>query len=192
MIIPSKDHVEWHELLSGKLNVQLKNFFFQMKITQVKNQIQKGTISIETAIDDLYALCTKFSKAKNMAEDIKSIFGDDYLEKPVVKIEEQNADAPIQEDLQAKDLMTLFKLEKEVEFYKKSVDQKEKEIQEKNKLIITLQEDNIYLRKKNTALYEVVQKIDEIESQVEGQAEKQAEKQEKESWSFFNIFKSNK
>jgi len=77
MKIPSKNRPEWQALLTGQINVPLKNFFFQMKITQAKNQIAKNKISLEEAIDELYELCVKFSKAKYMDIDIQNIFYSD-------------------------------------------------------------------------------------------------------------------
>jgi len=77
MDIPKKNRKEWRLLLTGDLNVSLKNFFFQMKVTQAKNQINNGKVSIENAIDEIYDLVIKFQKAKHMPEDIEQIFGKD-------------------------------------------------------------------------------------------------------------------
>ncbi len=74
--IPSKDRKEWRLLLTGDLNVSLKNFFFQMKVTQAKNQVMSGKIDIDEAVDEIYQLCHKFRKAKFMDEDLNKIFGD--------------------------------------------------------------------------------------------------------------------
>ncbi len=72
--VPPKERKEWRDLLTGKINVPLKNFFFQMKVTQAKNQVTTGKISIDKAIDDLHALCIKFFKTKNMNVDLSNIF----------------------------------------------------------------------------------------------------------------------
>ena len=72
--IPPKGRKEWRDLLTGKINVPLKNFFFQMKVTQAKNQVATGKISLDEAIDDIHALCIKFFKAKNMDVDLSNIF----------------------------------------------------------------------------------------------------------------------
>ena len=74
--IPDIHKKEWRELVTGQLNVFLKNFFFQMKVTQTIKLVKTGKLSVDEAIQDMYNLCVKFSKAKNMAEDLKAIFGD--------------------------------------------------------------------------------------------------------------------
>ena len=74
--IPDIHKKEWRELVTGQLNVSLKNFFFQMKVTQTKKLVNTGKLSVDEAVQDIYNLCVKFSKAKNMAEDLKAIFGD--------------------------------------------------------------------------------------------------------------------
>jgi len=72
--VPPKERKEWRDLLTGNLNIPLKNFFFQMKVTQAKNQIAMGKITLDEAIDDIHALCKKFFKAKNMDVDLANIF----------------------------------------------------------------------------------------------------------------------
>ena len=74
-IIPKKNKKEWKELVTGQLNVPLQNFFFQMKLTQTKNLLLNKKITIEKAVEDIHSLCVKFSKAKNMDNDIEAIFG---------------------------------------------------------------------------------------------------------------------
>jgi len=73
--IPNKNKKEWRDLVTGQLNVPLQNFFFQMKLTQTKNLLANDKISVEKAVEDMYNLCVKFSKAKNMDKDIEAIFG---------------------------------------------------------------------------------------------------------------------
>ncbi len=73
--LPSKNRQEWRDLLNGNLNVPLKNYFFQMKVTQARNQIKTGKFSLEEEVDNIYALCKKFIKAKNMDTDLANIFG---------------------------------------------------------------------------------------------------------------------
>ncbi len=65
---------EWRQLLNGELNVNLKNFFFQMKVTQLREMIKDNRIPMEVAVEELYTLTQKFSKAKYMDEDLKAIF----------------------------------------------------------------------------------------------------------------------
>lgn len=72
--VPQKERKEWRDLLTGELNVPLKNFFLQMKVTQAKNQVATGKISLEEAVEDIHNLCVKFFKAKNMDTDLATIF----------------------------------------------------------------------------------------------------------------------
>lgn len=76
--IPPKERKEWAELLTGKLDVKLKNFFFQMKVTDARSKIISKQISLADAIDDIYNLCEKFHKANNMPEDLKQIFNVEF------------------------------------------------------------------------------------------------------------------
>lgn len=182
MIIPPIARKEWSTLLNGELNVSLRNFFFQMKVTQARTQINNGTVSMETAISDLHTLCGKFSKAKNMDEDMKSIFGADYMNEiePI----------PIHIDLEKN---IELKYEEEILFYKKALERKETIVQEKNNLIITLQEEVIFLKEKVSILYEGLKEIEEMQDEIKEEnknvvIEEKVEKEAK-AWSFFNIFK---
>jgi len=85
--VPDKSRKEWQELVTGRLNVPLQNFFFQMKLTQTKNLLANGKISIEKAVEDMYNLCVKFSKAKNMNKDIEAIFGNQEVAGKSEKLE---------------------------------------------------------------------------------------------------------
>ena len=87
MFMPSKNNKKWKDLLTSEVEVSLKNFFFQMKVTQARDQIQKGSVTIESAIEDLHVLCNKFSAANNMQEDLESVFGKNYEKIEKEKIE---------------------------------------------------------------------------------------------------------
>ncbi len=104
--LPSKSRQEWRDLLNGNLNVPLKNYFFQMKVTQARNQIKTGKFSLEEEVDNIYALCKKFIKAKNMDTDLAKIFGANEEEKnseketekrPVVEFEHDDQQYVIEE-----------------------------------------------------------------------------------------------
>jgi len=73
--IPNKDRKEWKELVTGQLDIPLKNFFFQTKVTQIKSLFKNNKLSLEKAIEDIYNVSVKFSKEKNISEDIEAIFG---------------------------------------------------------------------------------------------------------------------
>ncbi len=200
MKIPSKSRKEWRQLLSGELDIPLKNFFFQMKVTQARTQIEKGIVSMESAINDLHILCNKFSKAKNMPEDLKLIFGENYMDdvpkKTVITKENETSDRTNITDITKektnndsnKNILKNIKSERELLFLTKSLEQKEKELQDKTKLTITLQEELILLRKKNSILYEGLHKIEEIKNENQ-EVENQSE--DKSGWSFFNLFKKS-
>lgn len=184
MKAPSKDRKEWKDLLEGKINVPLKNFFFQMKVTQAKNQIEKGIVPIDTATEELQTLCSKFIKAKNMYEDLQRIFGENFEEEDRKK-EEKIQTTPTGEK---PSLYDSLHYENKIMFYKNQLEQKERELQEKNKLIQALQEDIVIQKKKNDILYEGLLKIDEVKK--DSEAEKITKKEGKKGWSFFGILKN--
>jgi len=126
--IPSKDRKEWRDLLTGQINVPLKNFFFQMKVTQAKKQVEKGKITIEYAVDEIYNLCVKFSEAKYMDVDIQNIFGSAML------VNEENAQGETSK-IQDIEKNTLVIEEK------KLIDTKEKEKQERLNIIRMKEEE---------------------------------------------------
>lgn len=131
MFIPSKSNEKWKKLLTGESETPLKNFFFQMKVTQARNQIQKGAVTVVAAIDDLHALCNKFSTANNMQEDLESVFGKDYETKEKEQIENEK---------------NLIKKEKEKRIQdklkaRKILEEKAKKLQEENfKLVLDTKE----------------------------------------------------
>jgi predicted RNase H-like nuclease (RuvC/YqgF family) len=188
MILPAPTHENWKKLLNGELDVSLKNFFLQMKVTQAKSLIEKGNITIESAIDELHDLCNKFKKAKNMEDDLIGIFGEEALKEPIVTLNELNFSLPKKSDNfnNNQDLLDKLKYEREILFYKNKTELSERMLQEKESLITTLQEEILYLRKKNELLYEGIIKIENVK------AEHTIEKQDnKKGWSFFN-FRKNK
>lgn len=96
--IPPKERKEWRDLLTGQINVPLKNFFFQMKITQAKKQVKKAKVTVDDAVDEIYELCVKFSKAKYMDVDIQNIFGSEVSEKVAHIEEEKLVEQPVKEE----------------------------------------------------------------------------------------------
>ena len=165
--IPSKNHQKWHELLNGELNLPLKNFVFQMKVTQAINQIRKGTLNIDTAIDEIYALCSKFKAAKNMRADLALIFGTENLVPENTTLQENTQSSD--EDINQYKLL----------FFKKALALKEKDLKEKDALILNLQDEVILLKKKYALLKKGIGKIQDSSGV----------NKEKNNWSFFNLFK---
>jgi len=152
--IPSKDRKEWRDLLTGQINVPLKNFFFQMKITQAKKQVEKGKITVEDAVDEIYDLCVKFSKAKNMDVDIQNIFGSDTL----VNNESIRVEKPKVQNIEKKVLIVEEK---------NLIDTKEKEKQERLNALRMKEEEAKRQReldsKKQLGLAEKSAKSDKLE-----------------------------
>jgi hypothetical protein len=56
----------------GELNYNFQNFALQMKVSHLAMHIKSGKITEAQAIDELYALCEKYSLS--VANDIKKIF----------------------------------------------------------------------------------------------------------------------
>ncbi len=188
MKAPLKTRKEWKQLLTGEINPSIKNFFFQMKITQAKIQIEKKIVPLDKAIEDLQTLCQKFIKANNMYDDLKTVFGSNYEEedkRSVTKKEENTINLQYDNEW----LNTQLQYEKQIMFYKNQLSLKEKELKEKEKLIHLLQEDNVILKKKNNLLYDSIFKINQLEE--EGLNEQENSTNEK-NWSFFKIFKKTK
>lgn len=70
--IPPRDRKEWRDLVMNEIDYEFKNFVLQLKNTEYRRKIKKNEIDIETAIDELYTLCQKYSKA--VQGDFKIIF----------------------------------------------------------------------------------------------------------------------
>ncbi len=120
-MVLDKTRKEWRLLLTGDLNVPLKNFFFQMKVTQAKNQIKSGKIDIETAVDEIFDLVTKFQKAKYMSDDLNSIFGKeetiadkDVFEAIEESIKKENEETLTAKEKQKKILLENIKIQEEI------------------------------------------------------------------------------
>ena len=130
-MVLDKTRKEWRLLLTGDLNVPLKNFFFQMKVTQAKNQIKSGKIDVETAVDEIFDLVTKFQKAKYMSDDLNSIFGKeetiadkDVFEAIEESIKKENEEILTSKEKQKKILLENIKIQEEIarkQFQEKSI-----------------------------------------------------------------------
>ncbi len=167
--IPPRSNPKWKALLNGEIDISLKNFFFQMKVTQVKNQIKNGILPIDTAVDDIVTLCKKFRSARHMKDDLEAIFGKDLVISTVV---ERNSDYKNEPNEDIADL------NKKITFFKNALEKKTKDLKEKEKLILSLQEEVVLQKRKYEVLLNGVDKIKE--SKVEDN---------KNNWSFFKLFK---
>ena len=72
LTIPPKSRMEWRQLVTGRLQIEFKNYVLQMKVEQAKESIKNGTKTTEQAIDELHALCEKFALAVQI--DCQKIF----------------------------------------------------------------------------------------------------------------------
>lgn len=72
LTIPPKNRPEWRLLVTGRIQVEFKNYVLQMKVEQAKQNIKNGNITAEKAIEELHSLCEKFALAVQI--DCKNIF----------------------------------------------------------------------------------------------------------------------
>lgn len=70
--IPPKSRPEWRKLITGEISHEFKNYVLQLRIYQMRKDIQRGKVSIESSIDELYELSSKYSLA--VQADFKEIF----------------------------------------------------------------------------------------------------------------------
>lgn len=73
-MIPDRNRQEWHDLLSGRKNYELKNLVLQLRVEQAKRDIQSAKCTVKDAINEIYDLCVKYELA--VINDMKIIFGD--------------------------------------------------------------------------------------------------------------------
>jgi hypothetical protein len=96
MKVPSKDRKEWRQLLKGELGISFNNFFYQAKILQARTEIERGKLSIDEAVEQIYDFTTQFCEAKYVSEDIEKIFG--------MKINNESQDKTVKENKEDIDL----------------------------------------------------------------------------------------
>lgn len=70
--IPPITRKEWLDLLNGDIQHTFNNYVLQMRVYQAQKEIKEGKTSQAAALDDLYALCTKYSLT--CQDDFISIF----------------------------------------------------------------------------------------------------------------------
>ncbi|MBR4440816.1 MAG: hypothetical protein IKS00_04610 [Bacteroidales bacterium] len=70
--IPPKSRPEWSKLVTGEIQHEFRNYVLQVRIYQIRKDIQMGRSTLESSIDCLYELCMKYSLAVHA--DIKEIF----------------------------------------------------------------------------------------------------------------------
>ncbi len=72
--LPPKDREEWRRLVRNELSHYFQNYVLQMKVAYYGRKIKEGSIDIQTAVDEVYALCIKYIKA--VQRDFRVIFKD--------------------------------------------------------------------------------------------------------------------
>jgi len=70
--IPEKNRSEWKKMITGEIEHKYKNYVLQIKIHQIRKDINRGKKTIEDAIDELYELCSKYALA--VQSDFRQIF----------------------------------------------------------------------------------------------------------------------
>ncbi|MBO7141696.1 MAG: hypothetical protein J6V76_01100 [Bacteroidales bacterium] len=70
--IPSKSRPEWAKLITGEIQHEFKNYVLQLRIYQIRKDIEHGRTTVEKSLDSLYELCMKYSLA--VRADFKEIF----------------------------------------------------------------------------------------------------------------------
>lgn len=70
--IPPKSRPEWRKLITGEIQYEFKNYVLQLRIYQIRKDIEHGRTTLDKSIDQLYDLCRKYSLA--VQADFKEIF----------------------------------------------------------------------------------------------------------------------
>ena len=70
--IPPRSLAEWSKLITGEIQHEFKNYVLQLRIYQIRKDIEHGRTTVERSVDSLYELCMKYQLA--VAQDCKEIF----------------------------------------------------------------------------------------------------------------------
>ncbi len=70
--LPPKSRIEWTQLINGEIDHKFKNYVLQIRIYQMRKDIAMGRLTLQTAVDQLYEICCKYSLA--VQTDCKEIF----------------------------------------------------------------------------------------------------------------------
>ncbi len=70
--LPDKSRTEWRLLVTGELDVKIKNYVLQMQIDQIRRSIKYSRMTVEQGVDKLYNICNKYHAI--LQNDIKLIF----------------------------------------------------------------------------------------------------------------------
>ena len=72
MSVPDKARPEWRKIINGEIDYQYQNYVLQTKIHRLRKDVLNERKTEHEAIDDLYALCSKYALA--VRADFKQIF----------------------------------------------------------------------------------------------------------------------
>lgn len=72
--IPPKYRKEWIQMITGEIEHSYRNFVLKLVITQLRRELSYHQITMQQAVDRLYALCAKYALA--VQSDFKEIFKD--------------------------------------------------------------------------------------------------------------------
>ncbi len=70
--LPPKEREEWGKLVQNEFPHYFQNYVLQMKVSYFSKKIKNNELDVQTAVDEVYALCEKYSKA--VQADFKVIF----------------------------------------------------------------------------------------------------------------------
>ncbi len=71
--LPPKNDPFWEFILTNDLKVNLSSFTLKIKLTTLKNQIQRKTISLDKAVENLYQMYTRYILIPSFIEDLKKM-----------------------------------------------------------------------------------------------------------------------
>jgi len=138
MNTPNKDKKEWRNLLQGDSDIPIKNFFLQMKVSQMKKLLEQGKVSIDDAVEDLYDLCNNITDVKHVSEDLEVISHISDDQEPDISIEKTENTKT--ENIVTESKTEETKTEKEIDLISLDSSDHIRPIEEENKEFISSQE----------------------------------------------------
>jgi len=62
-IVPPIDRPEWKKMITGEIEHSYKNYVLQLQSSNLRKKVEKDEISINEAVEEMHALCTKYYMA---------------------------------------------------------------------------------------------------------------------------------
>ena len=72
--LPDSNQKEWKMIISSQNNYIIKSYILQVKVTQLKDLLNNGELSMDDAIKDLHNHCIRFKNTPGLLEDLDIIF----------------------------------------------------------------------------------------------------------------------